>query len=220
MANNERRYTGAQIDVRYDTKKCIHAAECVRGLPAVFDTNARPWIQPDNADADAVAAVIARCPSGALHFERKDSGAAEPTPTENRVAPQQDGPLYVHGDIHVQDANGNEVLHDTRMALCRCGLSSNKPFCDNSHKNGQFRADTTFTARPLGQPDGATSLTIRPKPNGPLALQGLFTLEDGQGTTLEGHACSLCRCGGSHTKPFCDGTHAKIGFKSEESPNE
>ena len=77
MANKIRRYTSADIDVTYDVKRCIHAAECVRGLPAVFDTKKRPWVQPDKANADTVAEVILRCPSGALHYERKDGGAAE-----------------------------------------------------------------------------------------------------------------------------------------------
>ena len=62
-------YSGAEVDVSYDADVCIHAAECMKGLPAVFDANARPWIQPDNATADAVIAQVARCPSGALQIE-------------------------------------------------------------------------------------------------------------------------------------------------------
>ena len=58
MTGKIHRYTSADIDVTYDAKRCIHAAECVRGLPAVFDTQKRPWVQPDNANADAVAEVV------------------------------------------------------------------------------------------------------------------------------------------------------------------
>ena len=55
MSSQPKRYTSDAIDVTFDTQRCIHAAECVRGLPAVFDTSQRPWIQPANAGADANA---------------------------------------------------------------------------------------------------------------------------------------------------------------------
>jgi uncharacterized Fe-S cluster protein YjdI len=38
-----KRYTGREIEVTYDPVRCLHAAECVRGLPSVFDTSRRPW---------------------------------------------------------------------------------------------------------------------------------------------------------------------------------
>lgn len=64
-------YTGADVDVSFDAELCQHAAECVRGLPTVFDTKARPWIQPDGAPAADVIEVVGRCPSGALQIERR-----------------------------------------------------------------------------------------------------------------------------------------------------
>ena len=75
--DNLRHYTSEAIDVSYDARRCIHAAECIRGLPAVFDTDRRPWILPTGASADAIAAVIENCPSGALHYTRRDGGARE-----------------------------------------------------------------------------------------------------------------------------------------------
>ena len=65
-------YEGAAIDVSFDPEVCEHAAECVKGLPAVFDTKRKPWILPDAAPADEVAAQVARCPSGALRYERHE----------------------------------------------------------------------------------------------------------------------------------------------------
>lgn len=62
-------YEGREIAVSFDPEVCRHAAECVRGLPSVFDTKARPWIQPDNAGAAEVREVVGRCPSGALQIE-------------------------------------------------------------------------------------------------------------------------------------------------------
>jgi uncharacterized Fe-S cluster protein YjdI len=69
-------YVGANVTVSYDRALCTHAAECVRGLPAVFDVNARPWIQPNHAASEAVIATVARCPSGALRIEAQEEDAA------------------------------------------------------------------------------------------------------------------------------------------------
>jgi uncharacterized Fe-S cluster protein YjdI len=70
-------YVGTDITVSYDRTICTHAAECVRGLPAVFDPQARPWIQPDHAPPAEVVATIARCPSGALRIEATSSPAGD-----------------------------------------------------------------------------------------------------------------------------------------------
>lgn len=45
MNSKRREYQGDGITVSYELKRCIHAAECVRGLPAVFNLGKRPWIQ-------------------------------------------------------------------------------------------------------------------------------------------------------------------------------
>lgn len=62
-------YRGKDIIVRYDENTCIHAGNCVKGLPAVFDVNRKPWVHPDDATVDAIKKTIATCPSGALTFE-------------------------------------------------------------------------------------------------------------------------------------------------------
>jgi uncharacterized Fe-S cluster protein YjdI len=65
-------YAGREITASFDPERCAHAAACVRGLPAVFDTGRRPWILPDLAPAAEVAEVVTRCPSGALRYELAD----------------------------------------------------------------------------------------------------------------------------------------------------
>jgi len=53
-----------------------------------------------------------------------------------------DGPLLVRGDVDLQTAAGRPVeRHRRTIALCRCGLSSIKPFCDGAHKTSGFRSD-------------------------------------------------------------------------------
>ena len=135
METNEtiRHYTNDAIDISYDAHRCIHAAECMRGLPAVFDSARRPWIMPSAAGADEIANVIPRCPSGALHVERRDGGPAETPQKPTTIEPTHGGPYYVRGLVQLRSADGSSVVEDLRMALCRCGQSRNKPFCDNSH---------------------------------------------------------------------------------------
>lgn len=74
MTKKKQTYQSSAITVTFDPNVCIHAAECVRGLPEVFDIGRKRWVQPDRADADDVAAVIRRCPSGALQYSLDTSG--------------------------------------------------------------------------------------------------------------------------------------------------
>lgn len=66
-------YRGPLVDVSFDRPVCQHAAECVRGMPSVFNTKRRPWIDPGVAGTDELAhllhEVVGRCPSGALRIE-------------------------------------------------------------------------------------------------------------------------------------------------------
>jgi uncharacterized Fe-S cluster protein YjdI/CDGSH-type Zn-finger protein len=129
-----REYRTDQIAVQWEPEYCIHTANCIRSLPNVFNPRDRPWVHVDQASADAIAEAVLRCPTGALHFRRLDDGPQEDALERSFVRPVRDGPLYVRGDIELQDEQGRTFRHDTRMALCRCGESQRKPFCDNTHR--------------------------------------------------------------------------------------
>jgi CDGSH-type Zn-finger protein/uncharacterized Fe-S cluster protein YjdI len=209
-------YETEEIKVTYDIKRCIHAAECVRGLRKVFNPDKKPWIQPANATAKEVANVIEKCPTGALHYEMKKSEREEKPSSKNRVQLTRNGPVYFFGDIEVEDHEGNTVLKDTRFALCRCGASGNKPACDNTHEKLEWKGgtDADKTKMPEIEKEEHDKLLIKLMKDGPAILEGCYTMESatvGEHTSDKGVA--LCRCGGSSTKPFCDGTHKEIGFK-------
>lgn len=131
MSDRRKHYTGAAVGVSYDPVRCRHAAECVRGLPAVFDTERRPWILPDGADAEDVVRVVARCPTGALHTHPITTTAGERPVTPTEVTAVPGGPLLVRGDLHVTAAGGVDE-HELRAALCSCGSTADAPYCDGS----------------------------------------------------------------------------------------
>lgn len=211
-------YENDDIKVTWNLKRCIHAEECVHGLNDVFNPNQKPWIQPEKRTADEIADVIERCPTGALHYEIKKEERAEEPSSKNRIKLQENGPLYFFGDLEVQDAEGNTVLKDTRFAMCRCGASDNKPACDNSHKKLDWSAHIDAETSNLNKTDEVKTdkLLIKPMKNGPVLLEGTYTLESPKiGEVTSSKNIALCRCGGSSNKPFCDGTHKKIGFEAE-----
>jgi uncharacterized Fe-S cluster protein YjdI len=133
-----REYATEEIVVEWEPRLCFHSQNCVRALPQVFDDSRRPWVKADAASADAVEAAVARCPSGALRTRRLTGHSALPArPPEVRAT--ANGPLLLSGGVRILDADGNLLYAGERAALCRCGGSSNKPFCDGTHKTNGFR---------------------------------------------------------------------------------
>jgi CDGSH-type Zn-finger protein len=103
-----------------------------------------------------------------------------------------------------------------RAALCRCGHSANKPFCDNSHDKVRFRDAGAVGETGDGYTVQGGKLTIKPSSNGPLLLSGNVAIRAASGRLAwKGTRVELCRCGGSRNKPFCDGSHKEIGFTSD-----
>lgn len=210
-------YQGKEITISYDSERCIHAKECVHGAPTSFDPNAKPWVHPDDTEPQVLAAVIQRCPTGALHYRANDPELAEKPPLTNSIAIQPDGPLYIRGNLSVRLSDGSS-LAETRIALCRCGASERKPFCDNSHFSVTFLDPAIVPPGPDAEQEMATSgkLGIGPTADGPMHLQGQMTIRNSYNQVIfEGTETWLCRCGASANKPYCDGSHSRIGFKAD-----
>jgi uncharacterized Fe-S cluster protein YjdI len=125
-------YSNDEIVVIWDPEKCIHARECVKGLPQVFNREKTPWVDIRGAGSKEIIKVIDRCPSGALSYKMvKKAGESETTYAQIKV--MKNGPLLVEGDCALIDSTGKEVARAGHLALCRCGSSGNKPFCDGTH---------------------------------------------------------------------------------------
>jgi CDGSH-type Zn-finger protein/uncharacterized Fe-S cluster protein YjdI len=213
VVNGTEHIEGRDLTLLYETKKCIHARFCVTGAPKVFLANVKgPWIDPDGIETDRLVEIAHACPSGAIRYERKDGKHDETAPPVNLVAIREAGPYAVRGEIKL---NGEPAGY--RLTLCRCGASKNKPFCDGSHHDVHFAASgepPTGKADMLAVRDGP--LAIDPQIDGPLQVRGNLEITSGTGRVVARIVqAKLCRCGGSNTKPFCDGTHAKIGFKAD-----
>jgi CDGSH-type Zn-finger protein/uncharacterized Fe-S cluster protein YjdI len=209
------RYPGKDVDVTWDQRLCIHIGECGRAKGDLFVAGREPWCSPDDASVAEVADVCERCPSGALVYEVKDGSVAEKPASLNTVNVTYHGPLFVRGDLAIEGAPADMAGTRFRAALCRCGQSNNKPFCDNSHEAAGFKDyGAVGEAGPGSARDGGP-LVIRAVKNGPLHLKGSFSIVAGSGLTRwRGTEAYLCRCGASKNKPFCDGSHTAAGFEA------
>lgn len=198
----------------FDPSRCVHSRHCVLEEPAVFKANQEgSWIFPDNATPERLARVARNCVSGAIRYERRDGVDNESAPPVNLVHMRQNGPLALNAAIRIVSADG-AASDELRVALCRCGQSKNKPFCDQSHLAAGFTASGEALTRPfpdLEQRDG--TLVVTPLHNGPLDIRGAAEICTGTGRTVDRTlAVRLCRCGNSMDKPFCDGSHRAAGF--------
>ncbi len=180
-------YEGRDIVVRFEPKRCIHAEECIHGLPDVFDRHGRPWIEPEKGSADEISEVVLRCPTGALRFERRDGGSAEQALSNNVGRMMTDGPVYLEGDLELQLPDGS-VLKETRVALCRCGASQNKPFCDNSHIEAGFEDSGALVERSVGGGEEEIEeapLEIRVIADGPFVYRGPLEIHSADGASSQ-----------------------------------
>ena len=207
----QRTYETERIRVHWDSTRCIHTARCLNALPKVFDVRRRPWVDVEAADADAVAAAVETCPTGALLYERLD-GAPQEEPMRPTVAiPIDNGPLLVMGDLRVEGPDGELITEETRLTFCRCGKTKNQPFCDNTHIAAGFHS-RTYSQKPdldppaPGSESGQTVITA--SRTGSLHFEGAVEVLAPNGDTLaETGDVWLCRCGLSQSKPFCDQSH-------------
>jgi CDGSH-type Zn-finger protein/uncharacterized Fe-S cluster protein YjdI len=202
------------IELRFEGRRCIHSRHCVLEAPTVFLANTPgAWIHPEATTVEHCVRVAHSCPSGAITYERRDGGPQESAPSVNVVRVRENGPYAIHAAIELP--GGAEL----RATLCRCGQSKRKPYCDGSHTTAGFAASgepATRPSDPLAERGGALSIT--PVPDGPLQVNGNLEICSGTGrTVLRTQSARLCRCGASETKPFCDGSHARVGFRSDDS---
>ncbi|MBL0341633.1 MAG: (4Fe-4S)-binding protein [Bacteroidetes bacterium] len=139
MKEITKHYSNDGITVVWKPHVCIHSAICFKGLPEVFDPRVRPWVNIDGASSQKIVDQVAKCPSGAISIEQiKNKANMETQKSENsaeiKIQVMSKGPLIVKGNCVVVDELGNETIKEGQVALCRCGASANKPYCDGAHR--------------------------------------------------------------------------------------
>jgi uncharacterized Fe-S cluster protein YjdI len=139
-ANISKEYTNGEITVVWKPTTCIHSEKFWRGLPGAFKPKNKSWIQVEGASSEELIAQIYKCPSGALSWYRNDDGkAAVETSQDVKIEVFPNGPVRVHGDVEITHSNGSVEKRAKITALCRCGHSANKPYCDGTHKKIEWR---------------------------------------------------------------------------------
>jgi len=142
-----RSYTNDEITVLWRPELCIHSANCLVGLPGVFDSSERPWVNIRGASSKDIMKTIDTCPSRALlYFKnanslvRKARKKSKKTPKFARIQILKDGPAIISGNFILRDPNRKKIRLETeKAAICRCGASKKKPLCDGTHLTIGFK---------------------------------------------------------------------------------
>jgi len=140
MKDITKKYSNGEVTIVWKPNECIHSAICFKGLGDVFNPQERPWIKPEGATTEKIIEQVKKCPSGALsYFLNRDAEAGEvKVEAETIVETAPNGPLMVYGNVTVKNRDGSITKKHNATAFCRCGASSNKPFCDGTHKKIGF----------------------------------------------------------------------------------
>ncbi|PLX08250.1 MAG: hypothetical protein C0596_08140 [Marinilabiliales bacterium] len=140
-------YTNGEITVRWKPDECIHATTCFKMLPEVFKPAERPWVKINAASTEKIIETVEACPTDALTWWYNDSNRKTEKKyfkmAENKEKAQvkifENGPMHIHANVDVVDANGKILKVNEDKYICRCGHSKNKPFCDGSHMTAGFK---------------------------------------------------------------------------------
>jgi uncharacterized Fe-S cluster protein YjdI len=149
MDKNDRDYTNGEITVHWKPSLCIHSTICYNKLRSVFDPVKRPWVNMQGAETDKIIEIVDQCPTNALLYSRnKDLEASKESvkvevnkekETSTKIQIMENGPAIISGNFSITDINGNSLAKADILSLCRCGNSSNMPFCDGSHNDINFK---------------------------------------------------------------------------------
>lgn len=141
--NNEiaKEYSNGEITIFWKHELCIHSANCLMGMPRVFNNRRNPWINLAGANSKEVMKIIDSCPSRALTYLKstnfrvqKPRKHKKQTPKFARVQILKDGPALITGNFIIRDLKKKKIRLESEVAaICRCGHSNKKPFCDGSH---------------------------------------------------------------------------------------
>jgi uncharacterized Fe-S cluster protein YjdI len=141
MAQKTFNYSNGEVTVVWKPETCIHSAICVKGLPGVFNAGRKPWIDMSQADTAAIIEQVRKCPSGAISYTMNntaDKAIVSEAAAITNIEIMPNGPILIKSECHITHSNGSKEVKTGSIALCRCGASGNKPYCDGNHKKVGF----------------------------------------------------------------------------------
>jgi len=128
----KKEYTNGEVTIVFQPKKCYHSERCIKGLPEVFDAHKTPWINENGATSEKIIEQVKKCPSGALTYYLNEELQGDTISASIEVL--ENGPYLIKGKIKVEDLKGKVNIQKGPFALCRCGQSKSKPYCDSTHR--------------------------------------------------------------------------------------
>jgi uncharacterized Fe-S cluster protein YjdI len=138
-------YTNGEVTVVWKPKICIHSTLCWKGLVEVFNPRERPWVKMDGASTEQIIEQVRKCPSGALSYfmntegDSKDKKIISEAANMLKVEVTANGPYLIKSECLIVYSDGREETKTGTVALCRCGSSQNKPYCDGNHRKIEFK---------------------------------------------------------------------------------
>ncbi|MES2004580.1 MAG: (4Fe-4S)-binding protein [Bacteroidota bacterium] len=141
------KYTNGEVTVVWKPDTCIHSRICWTDLREVFDPVKHPWINMEGNTTDRIIEQVRKCPSGALSYFMNTEGAANiaqpgivsEVAQITNILIKPNGPILVNTDCQITHSNGEVEIKQGSTALCRCGASGNKPYCDGTHRKIDFK---------------------------------------------------------------------------------
>jgi len=145
---------------------------------------------------------------------QKNQGKPRLLEVPNEVLVSNGGPLQITGNITLVHEDGR-VQYANHLSLCRCGHSRSKPVCDDRHVDMEFLdSGKIFEVSEITTSSRPSKVTISCIKDGPITIRGRIRLHNQFGQECVKMRGNLCRCGQSASKPFCDGSHSRVGFKT------
>lgn len=186
-------------------------ANTVLAQPSALKDTDYPSAQPDphaSTQSENTASPVENVGEKAIDRWFLEQGRSQRIPRKlelpNEVLVTNGGPLKMTGNITLIDEEGN-VSHANHLSLCRCGASNNKPLCDDQHLDVEFFDSGAIRKLsdciPFSRPQKITVTAVK---NGPLKFRGYLRIYNKRGQECTTTSGSLCRCGNSSNKPFCD----------------
>lgn len=141
MAGLKKKYTKDNLTVIWQPESCIHSTECFKGLPEVFNPANKPWVNINADSVDRIKNQVDKCPSGALSYEMNHEEIKNYKTMEKtlQIDVSENGPILINGPAQIKYKGNEEFKESKTIALCRCGLSSRKPYCDGTHNREGFK---------------------------------------------------------------------------------